>query len=112
AGREAVEAVFLRDVGLHAERLAAGRATRPAERQPGDPFGGGQVPVEGAGGQGAGGGAVEAVRRLVGREEGGGVDVEVEQILHRAPVLRAGQTSQRVAAAGIRGQRVQARLEA
>ncbi len=91
-GRPSARSSWVRSGG-EAERIAARRAAPAARGEAGDLLGGREGALEEGGGEGAGGGAVEPVGRLVGREERRRVDLEAEQIADRVLVLEARQAA-------------------
>ncbi len=88
--RQPRQVVFLREVRGKPDGVPAGRKARPADRDAADLLRCGQVAVEQRGRQVADGHVVEAVARLVGREERVDVHIEREEVANGVPGTRFG----------------------
>ncbi len=103
AERQAGQAPLLRAVVGHAEPVDADELRRRADRQAADLVGRREIALEQRRRQlQHAGDVVEAVARLVGRQQLGDLDVEVEQIANRVAILGAVQTMERLGAARVR----------
>ena len=91
----------MRSVGS-SDGVAAGRAAGPADRHAADFLRGRDVAVQQRRGEIADRHVVEAVARLVSRQERGNVDVEREEIANRVLVFGSSQPADRRRAARIR----------
>ena len=103
AERQAGQAPLLRAVVGHAEPIDVHELRRRADREPADLVGRREVALEQRRRQlQHAGDVVEAVARLVGRQQLGDLDVEVEQVADRVAVLGAVQAVERLGAARVR----------
>ena len=97
-----------------ADGHAAGPEAGAPDREPGDPLGRPDVPLQQRRREVPDGDVVEPEARRVAREQGGHVDVEGQQVAHRVVVLGAVEPPERLGAprvGGRRGVAVQGRLE-
>ena len=101
AERLAVEVIFLGQVGRQNDGLRAGRAHRRADGEAADLLRGRQISLEQHRRQPADADVVEAMARVVARQQRRDVDLEVEQIADGVLIFRAVQPAERVGAAGI-----------
>ena len=100
--RQAVDVLFLRDVGGHADRFAAGRFTRATDGHPADLFRRRDVTIQECRREIADGHVVESIAGFIGRQERRHVDVQCEQIPDRVLVLGSRQTAEGRRASRIR----------
>ena len=101
AERHPVDMAGLVQVGRHDERVGDRRPHRGADREPGDPARRREVALEPAGVEPAEAHVVEAGARVVGGQQRGHVDVEVEQVADGVAVLGAVEAPQRGAPPGV-----------
>ncbi len=86
---QALDVVLLRDIGADAEGVAARGFAGRADGETGDFLRGGDVAVEEGGRKVTDGDVVETVAGLVVREQGGGVDIDGEEIADGVAILGA-----------------------
>ena len=99
--RQPLDVSGLVEVGRDDERVCHRGADRRADGQPADAPRRGQVALEPAGVEPAEADVVESRARVVRRQERRDVDLQVQQVADRVPVLGRVQAPQRVGAAGI-----------
>ncbi len=103
AERQTGQALLLRTVVGHAEPVDVDERRRRADGEPADLVGCGEIALEQRRRElQHARDVVEAVARLVGRQELGDLDVEVQQIADGVAVLGAVQAVERLRAAGVR----------
>ena len=101
AGRQTFDVLLLREIGAKTERIAARLAKRCAHREPADFLGGRDVAVQQGRREFTHRHVVEAVTRVVLRQQRRGVDIEREQIANGILVFGAIQAAEGFGAPGI-----------
>jgi hypothetical protein len=81
----------LGEIGLHTDRVTAWRTARASDREPADLLGGGDVAIEQGRRQIADSHVVEAVARLVSREQRRDIHIQSQQIPDSVVVFRSRQ---------------------
>jgi hypothetical protein len=114
ADRKAVDVLLLRHVRGNPDRVASGRTARTSNGHTADLLSGRHVAIEQGRREVGDRHVVEAVARLVCRQQRRGVDVERQEVAHRVLVLGPRQPPDRGCPAGIgmrRGRAVERRLQ-
>ena len=99
--RQPVDVILLREIRPDADRVAAGRSARPAHRQPADLLRRRDVAIQQRRREIAHRHVVEAVARLVGRQQRRRVDIQRQQVADGVLVFGPVEPTERVGPAGI-----------
>lgn len=98
---EVIEVAFLSEIRREHNGIATGRFHRASDGETADLFRSGEIAFEQGGGEFADGHVVKAMARIVRREQGGNVYVEIDQIADGVVVFGAIHPAEGVGSAGI-----------